>query len=133
MMKNRMPPATRARKPSTTITAIAQCGNDELPLVDCTFPLPAEFVDDGEDPSILVLDEPKPPPCAIDDAEDAAEAEEADATDATDESDATDRDDAAAADVEDIDAITKSAKVVSDGDMRKNGGKEDVRIELVSH
>lgn len=34
--------AARARKPSTAMTAIAQCGNDEPPKPDWTFPGPFE-------------------------------------------------------------------------------------------
>lgn len=78
-----------ARKPSTTITAIAQCGNPESPTSDCTLPEPA--VDDDDGVCVLATD-----------AADSAEAEDAAAA-------AVEADDAAANDEE----ITESAKVVS--------------------
>lgn len=108
MMTNaRITPASSARKPRTTMTAMAQCGNDEPPP-DCTLP--------------AVGDDVAPLPLAWADAEEAAasaddsDASDADAADAADaaETDATDADDAAAAAV--IDAATASAKVVSIGD-----------------
>jgi hypothetical protein len=43
MMRNmRIHVAARARKPRIVMTAIAQCGNDEPPKPDCTFPGPLE-------------------------------------------------------------------------------------------
>lgn len=108
--KNRITSARRARKPRTTMTAIAQWGNEEFPFPDCTFPLPEAFVDEGL--VAFVLGEPKPPACDIEEARDAEDAAAAEADAAAAE--AADRDDAAAADVEDIDAMTESAKVVSE-------------------
>lgn len=113
MKKARMPLARSARKPSTTITAIAQWGNEEL-AADWTFPLPGPPEPEGFT-AVPVLVEPPSPPAwdrrEADEAE-AADADEAEAANA-DDRDAADADDAAAAaDVDDIDAITESAKVV---------------------
>jgi len=107
MTKKRITAAKSARNPRTVITAIAQCGNDDDPEPDCTFPVPAE--DEGNEP--VTLDGPlNPPPFSLADDCDAAAAE-ADDSEAAD-ADAADREDAAAADVEDIDATTESANVV---------------------
>lgn len=43
--QTRAPPATMARNPRTTITAIAQCGKDELPLDSWMVP---DWEDDEE-------------------------------------------------------------------------------------
>lgn len=101
MKKMRIPVATKARKPRTTMTAIAQCGNDDPPPSFWTFPDPG--------PAVGV-------PCA--ELRLACDADDTDAReedrDAAEEAEAADADDAAAAaEVEDIAAATESAKVVS--------------------
>lgn len=94
------------------MTAIAQCGNDEL-FADWTLPAPSELVADGGTPvpplvplALLLL-------AAAADEADAADAD-ADDMDAADAADAADADDADADDAaEDMEATTKSANVVS--------------------
>lgn len=93
-----MPEASRARAPKTTMTAIAQRGNDDPPFPLCML---AEGLGT---PDVVVG------PAVADDRE-AAIAEEREAAIA-EETEAAD--DAAAADVEDMDAATESAKVVSE-------------------
>lgn len=78
-----MQDARTARNPRTTMTAMAQCGNGDSLVADCT---PAPLVEDGNDPEDTVLWR---------------------------ERDAADADEAAAADVDAIEATTESAKVVS--------------------
>lgn len=95
MKKMRIPHATRARNPRTTMTAIAQWGNEEL-LADCTFPV----LSDGLTPV------PDGEPVAV------AETEDSEAAIA-DERDAASREDCAAADVDAMDATMESANVVS--------------------
>lgn len=108
MKKARMPDATSARKPRTTITAIAQCGNVEL-AADWTEPVLPTAVDVG--PADCRLegdpDEPEPEGFEVAVAEDAAAADLDDAAD-TDAADA-DADAAEAAEAEDMDATTESA------------------------
>ena len=117
-MKNaRIPVARSARKPSTTMTAIAQCGNEE-PALSCTLPEPeppAVLVADGFAPEPEVPEPPSPPPARDDADAAAAEAEDREAA-AAEDADAADAEDAAAAaEVDDMDARTESAKVVSGG------------------
>jgi hypothetical protein len=87
MKKARIHDATIARNPSTTITAIAQCGNPAPEDADCTWPC-------EEDAGVFV---------------DVREAEDADAAEAED---ADDAEDAEAAEAEEA-AMTESANVVS--------------------
>lgn len=101
MKKMRIPVATMAKKPKTTITAMAQRGNELELESDCTFP-----VEEGKRvvavPSIVVTNEPE----LRDDEMDASDEESA-----AEERDARDDDDAAAAAAEEEDATT-SATVV---------------------
>jgi hypothetical protein len=113
-----MPPATIARKPSTTMTAIAQCGKSELPDPDWTLPVARDEVDDGE-LKVEVRLEPVPPmmttvfvaPLSV--RVSVRENSESEAAAAAELADAAAADDAEATDAEDIDATTKSAYVVS--------------------
>lgn len=105
--------ATIAKKPRTTMTAIAQCGKAELPEADCTLPEPsvADVVEADWDREAETDDAVRA------EAEAEAEAADADAAAASDaETDAREADDedaAAAAEVEAMEAITESANVVS--------------------
>lgn len=119
--KVRMPPASRARKPSTTITAMAQWGKGVL-FADCTLPAPSVELDVGAVPLPLLeplallafaeADEAEADEAAAAaDDSDASDAEDADAADAA-EAEAAESDDAT--DAEEMEAATKSATVVSD-------------------
>ena len=90
------PAATRARKPSTTMTAIAQPGN-LLALFDCTDPEPAAVElavgapPEGFEEALVPFPPPTPVPRLVDvavavadDLDESAAAEEADAADADD-------------------------------------------------
>lgn len=126
------PPARRARNPSTTITAIAQWGNEDPLPPGCTLPAPSELVALGDSPPdpVPVPVGPPAPPWAMTDCDEAAasaddsDANDADITEATEaaEAEAAEAEEAAAADV--IEATTESAKVVSSIFVRreKNAG-----------
>jgi hypothetical protein len=120
MKKARIPLASRARNPRTTMTAIAQCGNGEL-ADDCTFPLPvppSELVEVelGWPKPEFVLAEPLTPlRCESDDA---ASADDSEAAAAAEDTEAADAEDAAAADDDDIAATIESANVVSNVQRR---------------
>lgn len=96
-----MPAATRARKPSTTMTAIAQPGN-LFALSDCTEPVPDVELAVGAPPEVFE-DAPEPfPPLTPETAVDVAVTDlDADALD-----DAADAEDAEAAEADDMEATT---------------------------
>ena len=110
--KTSMHEATMAKKPKTTITAMAQCGNSLLEE-----PAWSEAEEVDEEVAVTPERAPEPDALAAEFAA-AAEAAEAEAAEA-DAAEAADADDADAADADDaddaeaIDATTKSARVVS--------------------